>query len=75
MHGEPRTEDHEVGLTAEEFVKRRTERAIDPVAAVGIRGAISKSTLGLVKMGPGPREAAHRHDVDAYGGTSAGCVR
>src|SRR5690606_15756005 len=33
-------------------------------ATMGIRGAIRKSTLGLVKLRPSAREAAYRRDVD-----------
>jgi hypothetical protein len=61
---EQRPEPPQVALTAEDFVQRRTTRVIEPVATTGIRAAISKSTRGLLTLGPGRREAAHRRDVD-----------
>src|SRR5690606_36444502 len=39
--------------TADEFAQRRAVRPPEPVAQMGIRAAIRKSTLGLVRLGPG----------------------
>ncbi|MEV0131202.1 chromosome partitioning protein [Dactylosporangium sp. NPDC050688] len=50
--------------TAEEFSRRRQARPVDPVAARGMRGILSKGTLGMVSLGPGRREQEYRHDVD-----------
>ena len=50
--------------TAEEFARRRAARPADPVASMGPRAAVRKSTLGLVKMGPGRRELEYRHEVE-----------
>jgi MinD-like ATPase involved in chromosome partitioning or flagellar assembly len=50
--------------TAEEFARRRAARPADPVAAQGLRGALNKTTFGLVSMAPGRREQEYRHDVE-----------
>jgi len=50
--------------TAEEFARRRATRPADPVASMGMRAAVNKSTLGLVKLPPSRREQEYRHDVD-----------
>jgi MinD-like ATPase involved in chromosome partitioning or flagellar assembly len=50
--------------TAEEFSRRRQTRPVDPVAARGVRGVVSKGTLGMVSLGPGRRELEYRQDVD-----------
>ncbi|MFI5913819.1 chromosome partitioning protein [Dactylosporangium sp. NPDC051541] len=50
--------------TAEEFAKRREAKPVDPVASQGLRGAIAKSTLGLVSVSPGKRELEFRHEVE-----------
>ncbi|HET8660229.1 MAG TPA: chromosome partitioning protein [Micromonosporaceae bacterium] len=50
--------------TAEEFARRRAARPPDPVAVMGLRGAVRRSTLGLVRLGPGRREQEYRHDVE-----------
>jgi MinD-like ATPase involved in chromosome partitioning or flagellar assembly len=50
--------------TAEDFARRRAVRPADPVATMGVRGALRKSTLGLVNLGPGRREQEYRHDIE-----------
>jgi MinD-like ATPase involved in chromosome partitioning or flagellar assembly len=50
--------------TAEEFSRRREARPVDPVAARGMRAAVSKGTLGIVALPPGRRELEYRQDVD-----------
>jgi MinD-like ATPase involved in chromosome partitioning or flagellar assembly len=50
--------------TAEEFAKRRVALPVDPVASMGVRGALSRGTLGLVTIGPGRRELEYRQDVE-----------
>lgn len=50
--------------TAEEFAKRRAARPTEPVATMGPRVALRRSTLGLVRLGPGRRELEYRQDVD-----------
>jgi MinD-like ATPase involved in chromosome partitioning or flagellar assembly len=50
--------------TAEEFAQRRAVRSPNPVATIGVRAALRKSTLGLVSPGPGRRELELRHLVD-----------
>jgi MinD-like ATPase involved in chromosome partitioning or flagellar assembly len=42
--------------TAEEFAQRRAVRPSEPVAQKGLRKALRKTTLGLVKLPPGRRE-------------------
>jgi MinD-like ATPase involved in chromosome partitioning or flagellar assembly len=50
--------------TAEEFAQRRAVRPPEPVATMGVRGALRKSTLGLVRPAPGRREQEYRHHVE-----------
>ena len=50
--------------TADEFAQRRAARPSDPVATMGVRGAIRKTTFGLVAMSPSRREQEYRHEVD-----------
>jgi MinD-like ATPase involved in chromosome partitioning or flagellar assembly len=50
--------------TAEDFARRRAARPADPVATMGMRGAVRKSTFGLVNLGPGRREQEFRHDIE-----------
>lgn len=50
--------------TAEEFARRRTARHAPPAATTGVRGALRKGTLGLVRMAPGRREQQYQHLVD-----------
>jgi MinD-like ATPase involved in chromosome partitioning or flagellar assembly len=42
--------------TADEFARRRTVRPVEPVARSGVRGVVSRGSLGLVKMAPGAHE-------------------
>ncbi|GAA3280664.1 hypothetical protein GCM10020218_033400 [Dactylosporangium vinaceum] len=50
--------------TAEEFARRRQAKPADPVASQGLRGALAKSTMGLVSVGPGKRELEYRQEVE-----------
>jgi MinD-like ATPase involved in chromosome partitioning or flagellar assembly len=50
--------------TAEEFARRRAARPADPVATMGVRGALAKGTLGLISPNPSRREQEYRHDVE-----------
>ena len=50
-------------LTAEEFARRRATRPAHPVATTGVRAAVNKSTLGLVKLAPGRQEQEIRRDI------------
>lgn len=50
--------------TAEEFARRRAAKPADPVARTGVRAAVNKSTLGLVKLAPGRHEQEFRQDVE-----------
>lgn len=42
--------------TADEFARRRAVRPPEPVATMGLRAAMRRSTLGLVRMPPGRKE-------------------
>ncbi|HEX5598308.1 MAG TPA: ParA family protein [Micromonosporaceae bacterium] len=50
--------------TAEEFARRRAARPVDPVARIGLRAAVNRSTLGLIKFGPSRHERELRHDIE-----------
>ncbi|MEJ3743387.1 chromosome partitioning protein [Actinomycetes bacterium KLBMP 9797] len=50
--------------TAEEFARRRAARPADPVARTGVRAAVNKTTLGLVKLAPGQQEIEFRQDIE-----------
>ncbi|WP_444546008.1 chromosome partitioning protein [Virgisporangium aliadipatigenens] len=50
--------------TAEEFARRRAVRPTSPVASMGVRGIVRKSTMGLVSLAPGRREQEQRHLVE-----------
>ncbi|MFC0526132.1 chromosome partitioning protein [Phytohabitans kaempferiae] len=50
--------------TAEEFARRRAVRPPDPVARTGVRAAVNKTTLGLVRLAPGRHEQEFRQDVE-----------
>ncbi len=50
--------------TADDFARRRATRPSDPVATMGMRGVITKGTLGLVTLSPGRHEQEYRHDVE-----------
>jgi MinD-like ATPase involved in chromosome partitioning or flagellar assembly len=49
---------------ADEFARRRAARPADPLARMGARAALHRSTFGLVRLGPGRREQEHRRDVE-----------
>ncbi|MEH1014895.1 chromosome partitioning protein [Micromonospora sp. CPCC 206060] len=50
--------------TAEDFARRRAARPVDPVATMGLRAAVNKTTLGLVKLAPGRQEQELKRDID-----------
>ncbi|WP_425553464.1 chromosome partitioning protein [Dactylosporangium salmoneum] len=50
--------------TAEEFARRRQAKPADPIASRGVRGALSKGTMGLVALSPGRREMEYRQEVE-----------
>ncbi len=50
--------------TADEFAKRRVARPVDPVARSGLRGALNRTSLGLVKLTPGGHEKDVARDVE-----------
>ncbi|MEV4627404.1 chromosome partitioning protein [Micromonospora sp. NPDC049523] len=50
--------------TAEEFARRRANRPADPIATMGVRAAVNKTTLGLVRLSPGRHEQEIRQDVE-----------
>jgi MinD-like ATPase involved in chromosome partitioning or flagellar assembly len=50
--------------TAEDFARRRAAKPVDPVATMGVRGIIRKSTLGVVNLSPGKNEQKHRHFIE-----------
>ncbi|MFV2127455.1 MinD/ParA family protein [Micromonospora sp. LOL_013] len=50
--------------TAEEFALRRAAKPADPVATMGVRAALNRTTLGLVKLPPGQHEQEIRRDVE-----------
>jgi MinD-like ATPase involved in chromosome partitioning or flagellar assembly len=51
-------------ITAEEFARRRAERRPPPLAERGLRGALRKSTFGLINPTPGRREQEYHADID-----------
>jgi MinD-like ATPase involved in chromosome partitioning or flagellar assembly len=50
--------------TAEEFARRRASRPADPVATMGVRAAVNKTTLGLVRLAPGRHEQEFKQDIE-----------
>ncbi|WBB82454.1 chromosome partitioning protein [Micromonospora sp. WMMD882] len=50
--------------TAEDFARRRQARPVDPVATMGVRAVVNRSTLGLVKLPPGRHEQEVKQDVE-----------
>ncbi|MFV2086233.1 chromosome partitioning protein [Micromonospora sp. LOL_021] len=50
--------------TAEEFALRRAAKPANPVATMGVRAALNRTTLGLVKLPPGQHEQEIRRDVE-----------
>jgi MinD-like ATPase involved in chromosome partitioning or flagellar assembly len=50
--------------TADEFARRRVVRPPQPIARTGVRGAVSKGSLGLVKIAPGGHEREINQQVD-----------
>ncbi|HEX7744896.1 MAG TPA: chromosome partitioning protein [Micromonosporaceae bacterium] len=50
--------------TAEEFARRRAARPANPVATTGVRAALNRSSLGLVKLAPSRYEQELRRDID-----------
>ncbi len=50
--------------TAEDFARRRAGRPADPVATMGVRAAVNKTTLGLVRLAPSRHEQEIRQDIE-----------
>ncbi|WP_373319484.1 MinD/ParA family ATP-binding protein [Rugosimonospora africana] len=50
--------------TADEFARRRVVRPAEPVARLGLRGAVSRGSLGLVKLPPGAHEREILHQIE-----------
>ncbi|MFI6821242.1 chromosome partitioning protein [Micromonospora sp. NPDC050187] len=50
--------------TAEDFARRRQARPADPVATMGVRAVLNRTTLGLVKLPPGRHEQEVKHDIE-----------
>ncbi len=50
--------------TADEFAKRRAVKPPEPVAQMGVRSALRKSTLGLVRMPPGRKEQEFINSIE-----------
>ncbi|GAA2652413.1 MinD/ParA family ATP-binding protein [Paractinoplanes durhamensis] len=50
--------------TAEEFARRRLAKPAEPVATMGPRAVLKKTTMGLVKMAPSKRELDFKQDVE-----------
>ncbi|MFD1322086.1 MinD/ParA family ATP-binding protein [Micromonospora sonneratiae] len=50
--------------TADEFARRRAVRPPDPVATMGLRAAVNRTSLGLVRLSPGRHEQEVRQDID-----------
>jgi len=50
--------------TAEEFARRRAARPADPVATMGVRAVVNKSTFGLVKLPPSRHEQEIKRDIE-----------
>jgi MinD-like ATPase involved in chromosome partitioning or flagellar assembly len=51
-------------LTADEFARRRAVRPAEPVARTGMRGALSRGSMGLVKLPPGGHEREINLQID-----------
>jgi MinD-like ATPase involved in chromosome partitioning or flagellar assembly len=50
--------------TAEEFARRRAVRPPEPVATTGVRGAVRRSTLGVIRLAPSERERAANQAIE-----------
>ena len=50
--------------TADEFARRRVVRPPQPIARTGVRGAVSKGSLGLVRIAPGGHEREINQQID-----------
>jgi MinD-like ATPase involved in chromosome partitioning or flagellar assembly len=50
--------------TAEEFARRRLAKPAEPVATMGARAVLRKTTMGLVRLAPGRYEQEYRSDVE-----------
>ncbi len=50
--------------TADEFARQRVVRPAAPVARLGLRGAVSRGSLGLVKLPPGAHERELLHQIE-----------
>ena len=50
--------------TAEEFARRRQAKPAEPIATMGARAMLRKTTMGLVRLAPGKYEQEYRNDVE-----------
>ncbi len=50
--------------TADEFAKRRAVRPSDPIATQGVRAAVRRGSMGLLRLGPGRKEQEQRRGVE-----------
>lgn len=50
--------------TAEEFAQRRATKPANPLASMGMRAALNRTTLGLVKLPPAQYEQEIRRDIE-----------
>ena len=62
---QPPYSDIGVAPTADEFAQRRAVRPAEPVAQMGIRAAIRKSTLGLIRLPPGRKEQEYLAAIES----------
>ncbi|MEV1288384.1 chromosome partitioning protein [Micromonospora sp. NPDC049679] len=63
-HSEPIWTPDSFVPTAEEFARRRAARPADPIATMGVRAALNKTTLGLVRLAPGRHEQEIKQDIE-----------
>jgi MinD-like ATPase involved in chromosome partitioning or flagellar assembly len=50
--------------TADDFARRRAARPPDPIATMGVRAAVNKTTMGLVRLPPGRQEQELKQDIE-----------
>ncbi|QSB05296.1 MinD/ParA family ATP-binding protein [Natronoglycomyces albus] len=53
-----------IGVTADDFARRRVTPPSGPIASMGLRGALCKLSLGLLKLPPSRRERAWARNVE-----------
>lgn len=50
--------------TAEDFARRRQVRPADPLAGMGVRAVVNRSSMGLVRLSPGRHEQELKRDIE-----------